>query len=263
MSEYARELVLPTKGIFYDEKVPGGRVTLEPMGTKEEKMLSAGRAGNVESILDRVFRTTLTCPIPANELKTVDRFFLLVKLRVMSYGAEYHFNYKCEDCNQKVSGIINLDEMEITHADDDMQEPFEVTLPMKGDTIQWKLLTGKDEANIRRTADGMHRKGRAQGGDPAYILRLCQHIVSVNNEERNIGDLIKYVESLKGQDSIVFRDAIEGRNEIGVNLLITCDCTYPNCGWPTELILPFGPEFFRPRSTNGRGHTGTAAAIDS
>lgn len=261
MSEYARDLILPTKGIFYEGKVPEGKVSLEPMGTKEEKMLSAGRAGNVESMLDRVFRTTLECPIPSHDLKTVDRFFVLIKLRVMSYGPEYHFTYKCEDCNQKVSGIINLDKMEITYADEDMQEPFEVTLPLTGDTIQWKLLTGNDETTIRRSADRMHQKGRAKGGDPAYILRLCQHIVSINEEEKNIGDLTKYVESLKGQDSLAFRDAIEGGNEIGVNLLIVSHCTYPQCGWPTEIVLPFGPEFFRPRPSDAGSHPGTAATI--
>lgn len=246
------ELTVPSRGVLYNGALPGGVVAYHPMTAKEEKLLAGGRGG--VGIIDSILKSCMpNLPLPVDELLLNDKYFMLLVLRAQSYGSRYRFPVKCDGCDRKFTHEVNLgfsvegEEEENTFSvrvlADDTVEPFEVKLPMSGDTIGFRLLRGRDEKQIQRFAESAAAKGR-QEGDPSYIYRRAKHIVTVNGEELDSFTAQAYVEEMIGGDSAAFDKAISDV-DCGVDTGVKAEC--PICYEVNEFNLPMSSEFFRPR----------------
>jgi len=182
-------------------------------------------------------------------------------MRCLSYGGAYSFNYKCEECGEKVKHDMDLEkDLNVRYADDElllkqlgfqdiseMKEPFLCQLPVQGKTIGWRMLRGRDEASVRKYASQMRRRGITDE-DPGYLYRLALRIMEIDCEPmKNISDALAFVETLKGKDALAIREAIESV-DIGIDPELEVICR--NCGYPNDVIMPQDKSFFRPgRST--------------
>lgn len=259
--EYLKEVQLPSRGIFYSGQVPDGWVSVEPMGTREEKLYASSQSGGIR-IIDKIFDSCVTCPISHNELVLGDRLYLLLQLRSVSYGDEYEFPFRCRECNAKCYEIIKLSEIPIRAADNGQQPTFQVKLPILGVELELRLLTGIDEDKVRRYVGQLNARTRGKSDPIEYIYRLARRIVSIDNQSVGIKEAMELVESIKGKDSLALRDEIDD-HDVGPELEVEPMCT--SCGFVNgPLVMPFDSEFFRPRRrrTKTTDHLAAAEALD-
>jgi hypothetical protein len=257
--EYGGELQLASKGHFYDVDWDGV-LHVEPWGTKEEQLLVSPNINFTETLSRLVTRLT-DCPVAPEKLLLSDRQMLFIYMRCLSYGSDYSFNYRCEDCEERVQHDMDLEkDLDITFVDDpefletldienveSLVEPFSLELPLQGKTLGWRQLRGVDERAVdkyvRRMAKGMKKAGpKDERSD--YVYRAALRIETVDGNKVDIREAIEMAESLKGQDSLAFRQAIEAIS-IGIDPELEISCR--NCGYLNEVFMPMDKGFFRPK----------------
>lgn len=254
--EFAGELTLASRGIFYGDKVPGGVIRAEPWGTKEERLLVSPNV-NFQETLDRLISRLTDCPIPPGDLLLVDRQHLWFYLRCLSYGGDYSFSFQCDNCNQKVTQQIDLEkDLEVRYSDDaimlrglglrdvsELHEPFTFELPLLKQRVGWRMLRGSDERAVDQYVKRM-AKGKVAEERPDYLFRLAIRIVEIDGQKVEVGDALNLVEKMKGKDALEFRQQIE-LVDIGIDTEL--DVTCKNCGYGNEVIMPMDRSFFRPK----------------
>lgn len=265
MSEaYLKEVELPSKGKFYGGQIPEGLVTIEPMGTREEKLFSAG-AESGSRIVSKIFDSCVTCPINHLDLVLGDRLFLLLQVRSISYGRNYEYPFKCDECGRKSYGNVDLDSIPIRHPSPEDADPskFNVKLPILGNELRLRLLTGRDEEKISRYAQQINAKTRGRDSNVGYIYRLARRVEQIDEEDVGIREAMEFVEKLKGEDSLQLRDEIIA-HDVGPEIDVEPMCQH--CGFPNgPFVLPFESEFFRPRRSRAKSdeHLRTAEVVDA
>ena len=233
------------------------------MGTKEEKLFSAGiQSGSL--IISSIFESCLKCPIDPQDLILGDRMFILLQIRSVSYGRTYEYPFKCEECQKKSYGALDLDSIPLRHPANDVQSSsFTIKLPILGNSLTLRLLTGRDEEKIQRYVKQITARTRGKGASVEYIYRLARRVEAIDGSEVGIREAMEFVESLKGQDSLHLRDELVN-HDVGPELEVSPDCQH--CGFPNgPFAMPFEAEFFRPRRRSARPdeHLRTAEAVDA
>lgn len=234
------EYELPSHGVI--EGVPA-TVTMRNMTTAEEKML----LGSSDDAFDTIISKCITKPegFDIGKLISSDKHFLLIKLRIISYGPEYHFTYKCPFCGKVSEYTLNLDELESTSLPEDFHEPYDTfELPRSKDTITLKLPRVEDLKSIRGKARRYNKKFPEAVGDISLIYGMMANIATVNEKTLDAKALQKYIEEMHSIDSSYIRNRIN-RLEIGIDTKLFYEC--PKCKEDLEFAMPMGPEFFHSR----------------
>lgn len=239
-SPYAIEVTLPSKGKFYDGKIPEGKVRLRPITVEEEKLFLA--TGRRSDIADRVLARCIESPlIILSDMLMTDKFYLLLTLRALSYGQDYAFKLVCPSCSTEFNHTLRLPEgLKLKVADDTDIEPFEVKLPLSGKTLQLRHLRGYDETEIDNYLKQLPNVNTADG-DPAYAFRLSRFIVSIDNDVLDTLQKLQFCETMLGRDSLAMRNAIQ-THETGPDLTLEVNC--PSCRRSIRSSLPMTNEFF-------------------
>lgn len=245
-SSVSENYVLPSKGLFYGEGYEGGEVTIRSMTTFEEKM----RLGNQGfwKTMTMLLDTVVTAPenFDTKYVTVFDFYFLMYKMRTVSYGPTYKVSVTCPKCGKQMVSKVNLDDLKVNYLEDDAKDVFNIgPLPRSGDTIQCRHLRVIDLINKERKAKEILKKSPDYVGDPDAILTLCSQIVSVNGEEMIPPEIQMYVENMSAMDSAYFTQAYNKHVE-GVGLDTSCFDVCESCGEELVFDLPFTSEFFRP-----------------
>ncbi|AWD93026.1 baseplate hub subunit [Bacillus phage vB_BceM-HSE3] len=242
MTRYVENFDLPSKGLLYtpEDNIPA-TVGLRPMTTKEEKMLFGSPSNKV---LNEVIAECLDQKFDLSKLLLPDQFFLMIMLRVVSYGSDYTVKAECPSCGKTHEYTVDLSDLHIYELDEDFEEPFELTLPKSKDVLSVRLLRGKDIEDVDKETRRFERRFKESKGDMSYIYRMMKYITEVNGELISGGKLQGYVENMVGMDSAYLADKVNSV-ELGIDTLILEDCK--GCGEELEFDLPMTPEFFRPK----------------
>lgn len=130
LCRFSREVTVPSKGKFYGDALPDGKVVIKPISVMEEKYLvsARNRLATADKILERCI--TSKC-IPLSQMLMTDKFYLLLNLRAITYGTAYSFSLVCKSCEAEFKHSIELpDGLVVRSATDASTEPFEVKLPV-------------------------------------------------------------------------------------------------------------------------------------
>lgn len=242
VSSYETTVHLPTNGNLYG---PGGpeNVTIRAITTREEKFLLGSSNNNaVDEIID-------ACIVEPKGLKVADLIladsnFLLYKLRIHTYGPEYNITTTCPSCGAANENRINLNDFIVYELEDDFEEPFDIDLPMSGDTLSCVMLRKRDYDIIDDRARKIARKSRdATQAEVAYNMRLARYVKQINGKDVTWDEAQKYTIDMHGKDTAWFWHVINGI-EVGydTDVDVTCDV----CGNEYDTPLPMTMEFFRP-----------------
>jgi len=253
--EFHGQLQLVSKGLFYEDQLPSGIVNCEPWGKVEEQRFLSPSVP-FEDTLDFVIKTLTDCKVPPDDLLLADRQQLFLFMRCLTYGGEYSFSYKCQNCPEKGRHHMDLEkDLSVTYADDpellaelgmeSLEEPFTFELPIQGKCVAWRMLRGADEKSVERWKLKQKQKKRKSGFDSSDVIyRLARRIVSVDGESLDILESMEFIRSLRGKDSLAISQEIQAMS-FGVDTEID-DVRCAECGYPNDLILPMDKTFFRP-----------------
>lgn len=243
LAQNYEEVVLPSRGCFYEGKFPEGKIHVKPMTMKEEKLLATQRLIRTGKAIDMIFESCMQETFPAEELLSIDRTFLLIWLRGISYGSEYDVNVKCPNCNNSFPETINLSELPVDFADEGASEPKGSVFPRCGHPFKYRFSRGKDEAALARHRE---RKARAYGDDAiddTLVARDSMLIVEIGGFT-NKQEISVILESLSMEDATHLRSLFREPG-FGVKTLLPLIC--PFCSSDFDVDLPMDANFFFPQ----------------
>jgi hypothetical protein len=239
METLTKEFELPSRGLFGGPLV----VTVRPMTTKEEKMIYTARDS---SFLNKIVKSCIVEPkdCDLDKLHSADITYLLYMIREMTFGPNYKQAMQCPYCNQKQDIEIDITEMITYLLDfDELEANSEITLPVSKDTLKIKLLSNGDIDDINRTIKRLTKSEKLQDPDGyEYTYRFARLIESINGEEKDIKEIINYLDNLNLRD---FDEIKRALSNIRIGLDTTNTRVCKKCGEEVEVQGVAVPEFFR------------------
>lgn len=233
---------LPSRGLFYDGKVPDGIVHIRRLKVTEEAAIQTATSG-----LDLVNATVGACVrLPDGmshlDLLVTDRLSLLVALRCLTFGASYGYAFRCPACGAKNNQEFNLTGLVTRSSSDGESEPMYANLPEAGNRIGLRFLRGKDEAQIARVAKRVAMQSNDSGDANSLVLRKALQILTIDGAESPLAAREAFVRELSMVDSQAMSEVVDAM-EPGIDLRLYPECRA--CGFQTEMPLPFTLDFFR------------------
>jgi len=257
---FTEPYVLPSLG-KYNPEIPDGKVRLRMLEVTDEKKLLAN-PDDTES-LDKVLKSCVVTPkeLGIGKLLPPDYLFLLIKLRILSYGDEYGWQFTCPSCRKTFRKKVNLSTWNVINLDHDhdmekfwgkelkpriCQFPFKLK-PLRNEDLKWietqkKIIidrTGENEEDVLRLVRAIQEVvvPKAEDNNEPFLLK---------NSDFTWRQIKKVVEGLKGGDRRWLEAALD-RLEFGIQNKMTITCA--GCNNPQEVIVPLEAEFFRPKYT--------------
>jgi len=232
---------LPSKGLVYPDSNPLSKGTIEMkyMTAKEEDILTNQNYIKDGTVLDRLLKSLIVTKINYNDLIVGDKNAIMVAARILGYGKDYTFKYEGEEIT------VDLTELNSSYLDESKViekgiNKFNFEMPSTKTQIEFKLLTGKDDSDIKREIKGLQKLDKKS--NPELSTRLKYMILSVdgNEDQKSIRE---YVDNYcLARDSRAFREYIKGFQP-DIDLLFNFESTD---GMDKEVSLPMTVTFFWP-----------------
>lgn len=232
---------LPSNGMI--EGIPK-EVTIRNITTKEEKLLLGSSADAFDDILKKcIVRPT---DINFSDMIAADKFFLMFKLRIISYGPTYHVKVKCPNCGKEQEVKLDLDDLETFYLPETFEEPYDVfELPRSKVKLALKIPRLADIEAVNLQTKRYYKKFPTAEPGMEYIYNLMANIAQVDDKEvQRKADLQKIIEELPGYDSAYLKDRLS-KLKVGLDTQLFHECA--SCGEDIDFTLPMTQEFFRPR----------------
>ena len=248
MSNYtvAEEYTLPSLGKVYSEKVTP-IVKIKSMTTNQEMRRLAPSERAYKTICEIIDECLVENPgISSYDMCLADYQFLLHKLRVVTYGPQYKLEFTCPYCGCKEEATINLDELEVTQAEDiNYGELQEFVLPKTKKKIRIRMQTPRMVDQISIQSKELDKKSKGAQGDTAFLFTVQYLIESVDGEELDAVTKEKFVRNLPMMDTnYIMKKAQKLVESFGIQTSIEREC--PVCGLDYTGSFRFTTEFFGP-----------------
>lgn len=239
------EIVLPSKGKFYDgENGPAdGKLHIRPMTGEEEQILATPRFVRKGQALNMIFSRCIKEKYKTENLLTVDRTYLLIYLRGISYSPLYDVEIKCPECEKKFSTEIDLNSLIVESCPDNYGPVLEDVLPSSKYRFRYRLSQGKDENEIQDHRDRRIKNFGDASADDTLIYRTALLLDDIEglSDKRELQVLIK---NLPISDVSYLRNCVN-EPPFGVDTKVEMVC--PSCLQEFDSDLPLEANFFFPR----------------
>ena len=220
----AIELNLPSKNRFYNLKEPGKPITLRPMTFADEKSMLSKNTGNLD-IINKLLARCLE-NVDVGQLLQIDKLYILMKLREISYGPEYTVSINCSKCKSENKVNFQLDTFNVRYADDNLTDPRTVHLPVLKKDVVVRLPRVTDEKYFANTEQSL-----------VNLWRFVEKIDKYDSKPV----ISKVIPQLPIKDAHTLLEAI-GCNDYGIDTNVRFDCAY--CDNVESMELPITADFF-------------------
>jgi hypothetical protein len=223
--ETETEVILPSKGRFYGDQCPTGRVTVRPLSFDDEKALLSSK--NKEK-LDAPALILKRCVqgVDAASLVFMDKMFLVMKIREISYGDEYLVEVKCSECGVSNPLSIMLSKLEINYVPDDFKDPRELELPILKKKIKIRLPRVYDEPYLNKTE--------------TMLDNLWRFIVEIDGNSKELV-ISKVIPQLRGAD---IHTIVKALNLLDYGIENKARFTCGKCDSTNDITIPISENFF-------------------
>lgn len=241
---------LPSRGRFYTGDLAAGVVHIRPMTGSEEEILATPRYVRKNEAIDMIFERCIRENFDPKRLLTIDRTYLLIYLRGISYSHAYEVEVTCPDTDNKFKTTINLGELPVEYCPDDFDKgTLRDTLPKSGFDFRYRLSTGLDEQQVNA-----HRERRIKmlgdgAADDTLTFRtalLVEDLAGLDDED----DIQVLLENLPIDDVSYLRNVVN-EPPFGVDTQVTVVSPYSANEF--TLDLPLEASFFFPRFQRKKG----------
>lgn len=213
---------LPSEGRFYPNK--SAEITITSIKFEDEKNLASSAKNNINPV--NLILSKCVKGVDVNSLLLIDKLFLLLKVREISYGSEYPAEIICPHCSAKSEIKINLGDLLVNPLSPEIEDPREIELPKLKKKAKVRFPRVSDEANFtttEQTYNNLWRFVTELNGitDPVFISKAIpkMHIMDV-----------KYIIS-----QVM-------RADLGLNPKFIFDCGF--CGEEAKMEVPINENFF-------------------
>jgi hypothetical protein len=144
-AECGMEVNLPSRGQFYQNKQ--GRVTVKPLDFEgEKKILSLKRSdlNPIDVLLDMCVEG-----IDTQDLCSMDRLYLILKIREASHGEELTTTTSCKHCEAEAELNIMLSQLNTTYVPEDMTDPRTIHLEELKKDIEIRMPRVRDDKHLK------------------------------------------------------------------------------------------------------------------
>ncbi len=131
-------------------------ITLRPMTFEDEKAIIGSKGEDpVNLLLGRCLEG-----LKVMDLLPMDKLYLIMKLREISYGDEYDVVLICDHCKAENPTTIKLSNLNVNPVPDDFVDPIEVYLPTIKKKAKVKLPRVRDERMLLDTKESLDQLWR-------------------------------------------------------------------------------------------------------
>ena len=238
------EITLPSLGKFYSDEGPtDGILHIRPMTGEEEMILATPRFVKKGMAINMIFQRCMQEEYKPDDLLTLDRTYLLIYLRGISYSPNYDVEVKCPECEKKFSTVIDLNSLFVDTCPDDFGSELTDVLPKTGYKFIYRLSKGRDETEIQEYRDRRLKMWGDSATDDTLTYRTAQLLESIEGVTSK-SELQTLIKNLPIQDVAYIRNCVnEPPFGVDTNVPITC----PSCMQEFEVDLPLEANFFFPR----------------
>lgn len=243
------EVQLPSGGVFYDgENGPtNGIVNMRPMTGEEEQILATPRFVRKGQAINMIFSRCIKENYRPENFLTIDRTYLLIYLRGISYSPKYDVEIKCPECESKFLSTIDLNGLYVEGCPGEYGPNLQDVLPTTKLPFSYRLSTGRDEQEITD-----HRERRVKAfGDSAADDTLTYRTAALLEDIDGItskNELQILLKNLPISDVSHIRNCIN-EPPFGVDTNVSINC--PSCYAEFGIDLPLEANFFFPRRKKG------------
>jgi hypothetical protein len=239
-------VTLPSKGLVYPETslLSKGEIEMRYMSARDEDILTNINFIKQGTAIDKLLKSLIVTPIDIDDLVTGDKNSILFAARILGYGKDYSFKFRNESTGNEDEYTLDLTTLEEKPLDENLFEKgkneFSFQLPKSGNTVVFKLLTGKDEKAIDAEIKGLQKIDA--NGSFENTTRLKHMIIAVNGKTDRVA-IIDFVDNyLLAPDSRALKKYY---NEISPDIETTI--TLNKDGYVQEgVTIPIGINFFWP-----------------
>ena len=235
---------LPSEGKLYPEGHPlkDGKVEIKYMTAKEEDILTSQNLIKKGVVIDTLLKSLIvTNGVNLDDMVLGDKNAVMVAARILAYGPDYTCEVVNPSTNEKSTHTFNLADCPFKKLPKGVTEnKFNLKLPASKAEIQFKLLTGKEEAIIEKELKGS--KKIVTQILPELTTRLRHLIISVNGDD-SAAVINNFTQNLLARDSLELRKELQ-RVQPDIELKQEIDMG----GDVVEVDIPLTTEFFWPQS---------------
>lgn len=242
----AEEYTLPSLGKVYNQDV-NPVVKIRSMTTEEEMRRLAPSDKVYKNLCEIIDDCLVNDPgISTYDMCLADYQFLLHRMRVVTYGADYHTTSKCPYCRSQNNDVINLMNLEVVPFNEqDFTKLTEFTLPKTGKTIKIRMQTPRMMDEINTRAKELQKRSNNSNGDSAFLLTVQSLIDTVDGVKLDVIKKEDFVLKLPMMDTnYIIKHAQKLVESFGINNTITKVC--PICGLEYHSNFRVTSEFFGP-----------------
>lgn len=241
---------LPSKGLIYSCAV-NPQFQLRSM-TTEDEMKRLSHSEDAYKLLSEIMDSCITNDIGIScyDMHIGDYQYVLHRLRVVTYGADYKMASICPFCGNQDVFDIDLDSLNIIDYDEETYNKYkEVTLPRSGKRVELNFITPRKldqiEAKKREDKKRQAKYNTTQKIDNSLLYTLSEIVKTIDGK---VYDPIKkeaLLKSLPLADTNTIMKYGEKLNSI-VGLEAILDNICSNCGGTYKVPFRLTSEFFGP-----------------
>lgn len=215
-------LDIPSRGKFYN----GFKgIEIKALTFLDEQNILTSKDNN-NDLVSRLLEKTIT-GVNVDELLTMDKMYLLMKVREVSYGDSYDFNITCPQCNTEVKTSLELSEhLNMNQIPEELEDPRKFKLPKLNVDIEVRFPRNREEIFLSSPEDfykNVYRFVTSIDGksDPVFISKALKRM--------HIRDTKKIMSEIN-------------KGEYGVDPKFIFEC--PECSYLETMAVPLDVSFF-------------------
>lgn len=241
------KIVLPSMGKFYDgEDGPiDGVLHIRRMTGEEEKILATPRWVKQGVAIDMIFNNCLKERYDSANFLLIDRTFLLIWLRGISYSPSYDVKITCPYTEKDFEHSIDLN-LDVEQCPDNFnRNSLQGVLPQTGYKYRYRLATGADEKQVQAHRDkkiklNVNNRNKSDDSLLYKTTLLIEDIEGLSSKE----ELQILLSKLPVGDVAHLRN-VTSEPPFGVNTKVVVVSPYTDEEF--EIDLPLEASFFFPK----------------